>query len=289
MNRPWTMSDADRRLIPSSGLTGPVPLLFAIMLFIMVVAAGTGLMINNLSARVGSSIEHRYTIQINDGSARAPAALAALRQVPEVARAEMVPEAALRQTLARWLGPASDDPALPIPTMIDVDLKPGANPQTLQGFVARVIPGATLQAHAETLRPMLRSLQWLGWLALALVVLIAAATCAAVVMAARAALDSHRSTIEVMHGIGATDGQISRIFLRQIAGEALLGGLVGTVAAILVGVGLSLGNGLSSLMAGSPALGWGDLLIIAILPVIATAIATLVARRALMNALGDRL
>ena len=38
-----------------------------------------------------------------------------------------------------------------------------------------------------------------------LVLLIAVATAAAVVLAARGALDNHRATIEVMHGIGATD------------------------------------------------------------------------------------
>lgn len=285
----WTLSDADRRLIPSNGLKGPVPLLFAIMLFIMTIAAGAGLAIANLSNRVSDGIEHRYTVQINDGQQKVSAALSTIRGVSGVAAAEAVPEAKLRKSLERWLGPASSAADLPIPALIDVDLKSGADAQAVAGRLSKAIPGATLRANADTLRPLLNSLTRLGWLALVLVILIGAAASAAVVMAARGALDSQRATIEVMHGIGATDRQIARLFLRQIAGEALLGGLVGTAAAMLVGVALMVGNGVTAAMAGPRILDWPDLVMIAVLPLLATGIAALVARRALMATLGERL
>lgn len=288
MTARWTMAEADRRLIPSSGLKGPVPLLFAIMLFIMVVAAGAGLAIANLANRVTSGAEHRYTLQINDGATRVSAALDVLGKMQGVASATPVPEAELRRTLERWLGPASADPSLPVPAIIDVDLKPGANANQLIAAVEKAVPGAKFRANAETLRPLLQSLTWLGWLALSLVALVGAAASAAVVMAARGALDSHRATIELMHGIGATDAQIARLFLRQIAGEALLGGLIGTIAAVLVGSALIVGGG-SALMTGPALLGWKDLAIVVLLPIGATVIAAFVARRALMGWLGDRL
>ena len=53
------------------------------------------------------------------------------------------------------------------------------------------------------------------------------AAAAAVVLAARGALDTHRFTIEVMHGIGATDLQITHLFQRKIAVDALAGSLIG--------------------------------------------------------------
>jgi cell division transport system permease protein len=43
-------------------------------------------------------------------------------------------------------------------------------------------------------------------------------------LAARGALDTHRATIDVMHGIGAEDQQLVRLFVRQIAIDALSGG-----------------------------------------------------------------
>jgi len=67
----FAISDADRRLIPSSGLRGPVPLLIAIMTFVMVVVAAAGLALANTGAVIRAGVEHRYSIQIADGAAMA--------------------------------------------------------------------------------------------------------------------------------------------------------------------------------------------------------------------------
>ena len=137
----------------------------------------------------------------------------------------------MRRTLERWLGPAGLGDDLPVPALIDVDLAPGASPQAVARAVERAVPGARFVAHRTSLEPLLRAITALQWLALALVVLMVAATSAAVVLAARGALDTHRATIEVMHGIGATDVQIARLFQRKIALDALAGGLGGGAAA----------------------------------------------------------
>ena len=68
----------------------------------------------------------------------------------------------------------------------------------------------------------MRALQWLTF---GLVLLLGGAAAAAVVLAARGALDTHRSTIEVMHGVGATDLQVTHLFQRKIAIDALVGSL----------------------------------------------------------------
>ena len=56
-------------------------------------------------------------------------------------------------------------------------------------------------------------------------------------LAARSALGANRETIEIVHLLGGTDGQIARIFQRSIGIESFLGGFVGLVlslAAILL-------------------------------------------------------
>jgi len=118
------------------------------------------------------------------------------------------------------------------------------------------------------------------------VLLMAAATSAAVVLAARGALDTHRSTIEIMHGIGATDDQIALLFQRKIALDAMVGALFGgTIAAIallLIGGG---GLAMARELAGGPPLGGSDVVVLALLPVAAVVLATLVARFAVLSAL----
>jgi cell division transport system permease protein len=132
----------------------------------------------------------------------------------------------------------------------------------------------------------LRSIQVLQWLALSLVILMGGATAAAVVLSARGALDTHRGTIEVVHGMGATDRQIASLFQRKIALDALAGAALGGISAALIL--LLLGGGSAALggeLGGRAPLGPGDLLILALMPVAAVVLATVVARLAVLGAL----
>ena len=87
--------------------------------------------------------------------------------------------------------------------------------------------------------------------------LIAVASAAAIILAARGALDNHRATIEVMHGIGATDRQVARLFVRQIAIDALLGGVAGAAAAGLIIALIIGGASTATMLAGTPPLALG--------------------------------
>lgn len=283
------VTDAEKRLIPSSGVRGPVPILIAIMTFVMVVVASSGLALANTAAVVKAGVENRFTIQISDGAAKAPAAIAAAKSQSGVTRVQQVPPDDLRRTLERWLGPAGREADLPLPVIIDVDLRSGTDPSAVGQAIEKAVPGARFVAHRASLEPLLKALRGLTLLALGLTVLIALASAAAVVLAARGALDTHRGTIEVMHGIGATDRQVARLFTRQIAIDALIGGVAGAALAGLI-IALILGGASTvTLLAGSPPLGWDDAFLLALLPFAIAALATLVARVALLRALHERL
>ena len=60
------------------------------------------------------------------------------------------------------------------------------------------------------------------------------ATAAVVLLAARAGLDTHRDTIEVLHMLGSTDLQVARLFQRRIAFDAGIGGVGGGLVALAV-------------------------------------------------------
>ncbi|MDQ3144454.1 MAG: permease, partial [Pseudomonadota bacterium] len=124
----------------------------------------------------------------------------------------------------------------------------------------------------------------------ALVALIAFATAAAVVLATRSALDTHRATIEVMHGIGATDLQVTRLFQRKIALDALLGGVCGGLLAALILLLVATG-GIGALgdWTNGSLLSAGDFLILSSLPILAAILATLVARATVLGALRAQL
>jgi len=283
-------SPAERRLLPGGRLQGPTPYVIAIMMFVMVVIAAAGLALANAAGVVAQGVESRFSVQIADGAAKAPLAVRTLAGAPGVAAVRPVPESEMRETLERWLGPAGAKADLPLPALIDVDLKPGASPQAIAARVEKAVPGARFVAHEVMLAPMLRAIRALTWLSFALVLLIAAATAAAVVLAARGALDTNRSTIEVMHGIGATDDQVARLFQRKIALDSLTGGLAGAGAAGLVLLLVAGGRAVwVEDFAGGPLLEIGDVILLAALPLIGTAVATLVARQAVLRALRSAL
>ena len=282
----------ERRLLPGGRLAGPTPWLIAIMMFVMVTIAAAGLALADSAALVRDGVAHRHSIQIADGRQLAPAAIAAARAAPGVVAVTPVPEAELRATLERWLGPVVHDQAadLPLPALIDVDLAPGANPAAVAAAVRKAVPSAQFISHQSRLRPMLVALSALALVAAGTVALVGLATAAAVVLATRSALAAHRSTIEVMHGIGATDEQITLLFQRKIALDALVGGLAGGALAGIVLLLVSAG-GLASAgeWASGRLLTGGDLVILALLPLAGAALATIVARLTVLRALRAQL
>ena len=123
-----------------------------------------------------------------------------------------------------------------------------------------------------------------------LVAMMLGATAFVVVLAARAGLEAHRGTIEVMHMLGATDVQVARLFQRRLSLDAALGAAVGGVAG-LAAVALlgAQASALGSELLGAVtlgAMGWAALVV---LPFGFVALAATVARRAVVRSLGQML
>lgn len=282
----FAASEAENRLLPGGTFRSPTPYVIAIMTFVMMIVAAAGLALANAAGVVAGAVEHRYVLQLPDGrEGKLEQAVQAARSHRGVTAVEPVSEEEMRRTLERWVGPGLGDD-LPVPAIIHLDLAPGTNANAVGATLQRAVPGARFVAEQATVQPLLGSLRALRWLAVALVLLMAAATSAAVVLAARGALDTHRSTIEIMHGIGATDDQIARLFQRKIALDALVGALAGAavaaIALLVVGGG---GAALARDIAGTAPLRTGDVLLLALMPLAAALLATLVARAAVLSAL----
>ena len=288
---------ADARLLPEGRLSGPMPWVIAIMIFLTVLAAAAGLGLGSAAASLDANTGNRATVQIVEANperreAQAREALALLQRLPGVTGARRVPPEEMADLLEPWLGPTGAEADLPIPAMIDIELSPEAagEMESLRAALADVAPAARVDDNAQWLAPLAGLIGSLRWLAGGLVLLMIGATAATVVLAARAALDTHRATIEVLHLMGATDVQVARLFQRRIALDALFGGAVGlaAAAAVLLLIGSRIGALGSDLLgtAGLPALSWA---IIVALPVFGVLLAMMVARATIIRALGRML
>jgi cell division transport system permease protein len=204
----------------------------------------------------------------------------------EVTKLEPVPEAEVRQVLADWLGPTAEALELPLPALADVTLREGADGAALARRLERQVPSARLTPYASELRPLLASLRALSAMALGLLAVLALAMAAAVTLAARATLESNRATLDIYHGIGATDAQLLSLMQRRIALDSLLGGSLGGLAALAaLLLALVPARQLLAPLGPGALLSTTDLLALALLPLLQALLATLVARQALRKAL----
>ena len=286
----WLLaSPAERRVLGTTSRRAPTPWVIAIMSFTIMLIAATGLALANTAGVLSRAIEARYALEVPGGGANLSALLEVVRSSPGVSSAEAVPESDMRKTLERWLGPAAESAELPVPALINFDVQAGADLNAIRQRAQRLAPSARIVAHRESLAPLLHSLNLLQAVAFGLVLLLSAAAAAAVVLAARGALDTHRFTIEVMHGIGATDLQVTHLFQRKIAIDAFIGSVAGGLAAAVVLLLLAGGAAFAGDLTGGAALGLKDILILTLLPFALTGLATWVARTAVLRALREAL
>ena len=290
---PFTASAAERRLLTDSRLSGPMPWIVAIMMFLTVLAAAGGLALGHAASGVTSAIAQRITVQVVEANpdvreAQAEAVVELLRRLPGVTRVERISDEEIDQLLEPWIGAAGSEEGIPVPALIDADLTPETHARlaTVERAVTRVAPSARIDDHARFLAPLAGLISSLTLLALVLVLLAAGAMAAAVILAIRAALNTHRGTIEVLHLMGATDVQVARLFQRRIALDTFIGGVIGFLAAIIVLLILGQRIGaVGSELLGEVTLPWTAWALLALLPVAGALIATLVARISVLASL----
>lgn len=276
-----------RRLLPEQKRRA-APWIVGLMTFVSLVVGLAGLAVLGAVSDLSSSAAGRWSLQVTGTAADAARAEALLRRLPVVERIDRVPEAELRGTLSAWLGPAAQQLDLPLPVIAEVRLAANADGQAVAQQLAREVPSARLTPYSSELAPLLATLRGLAGLVGGLLLVLAAALAGAVTLAARATLDANRATLDVLHGIGATDRQLLSLVQRRIALDVLTGSGAGALAAVVVLVAALIpARGLLGGMAGGPALAFSGIVLLALLPLMQAAFATLVARRALQQALAE--
>lgn len=287
-----------RQLLPQARLAGPMLWVISIMIALTVVAAAGGLALANVAGQARGELSGAVTVQIVEAGAeareaQAGAALALLKKMPSVAEVARVPDQEIGALLSPWLGEdnlgGTGDASIAVPALIDLRLEGAADSKaisTLRRALAKVAPASRVDAQAEWLKPVFSAIHSLQWLAASLILLLAAATIAAVWLAARSALGTNRETIEIVHHLGGTDAQVARIFQRSVALDAALGSVaglaLGMIAIMLMGSRFAaLGSG----MVAGGGLQWQDWLLIGLIPVVGTLLAAMTARFTVMAAL----
>ncbi len=291
MLRPARFDDLGLRRALSDRL---LPSLVAAMAFLAALALAGTIAASALAQHWQEGAGSVLTVQVpqpaaaasNGAGTRLDRVVALLRATPGVALARALDDNELATLLRPWLGSGSGRIALPLPAVIDVRLTDAAlDTGRLLAHVEALAPGTLLESHdrwARRLAVLARSLQACAGLALAVVGFVAVAVIA---VAVRAGLAARRDAIEIVHGLGATDGYIAGRFARRATLLASAGAGLGALAAVPVLLGLA---GLAAPFTGQPAdvgaAGFANALPLALwlslpaLPVLAAAVGWLTAQ-----------
>ena len=220
-----------------------LPFLVAAMAFLAAMALAGWVGAASLARHWQQGAGSALTVQVprptepaaQGGGSRLDRVVALLVGTPGVADARPLSDEELAELLRPWLGGGAERLALPLPAVIAVRLSdPELELDKLARRLEAAAPGTLVESHGVWIRRLsvlARSLQACAGLALLLVAAVAAAVIA---VATRAGLVARREAIEIVHGLGATDGYIAS----RVAGRATLlaamGGVAGAVLALPV-------------------------------------------------------
>jgi cell division transport system permease protein len=173
-------------------------------------------------------------------AARIEVVLASLRQTPGVVSAHLLDAAETGRLLEPWLGPSVPLDRLPLPRLVDLQIDPAAaiDFTALRQKLTSVAPGATLDESRPGFDAWRRAASRIEIGLAAVVVALAFLTVLSVVLIVHAGLAVHRNLVELLHLLGAADGDVARQFQVQALRHGLLGGAVGAGAAALTLLGL---------------------------------------------------
>jgi cell division transport system permease protein len=228
-----------------------LPTLVGAMAFLAALALGGSVGTALLAAHWQNGAATALTVQVpladpgsagsrqaaNQAGSRLDLVVTLLRGTPGIATAEPLSDAQLTNLLRPWLGDEAGKLSLPLPGVVAVHLSPGAELDdgadlaALSQRLQAIAPGTLIESHGvwvNRLAILARSLQACAWAAL---LVVAGVAVAVIAVATRAGLAARRESIEIVHGLGATDSYIAARFAARATRLAGLGGAIGALAA----------------------------------------------------------
>ena len=269
-------------------------LIVGIMVFIASFATAAEAALLTASYLWGRTIETRITVEIpasSDEAAmpqadRVKQSIAILRAIPEVGMVMPLSDEEVGKLLQPWFNNPDLLKTLPLPTLLDVERKPGASisaPQ-IENALKTTIPDARVDDHGDWTRDVWRLVNGLSILGFVTIALTAVTLVITVSLICRAVMAAEHETISLLHLLGTEDEDIAGHFQMQAERIAISAAGIGFGAAMFVTAILLFATrhiaDFSVLQFGH----WAGLIVAVLaVPVAATAISALAARLSVLR------
>lgn len=240
-------------------------IVLTIMAFLAALALLFSLSADRLRKDWQGELGRSATVQIMVDSSETRAtkigtALNVLRSARPDAIVNLLSEEHSKDLLKPWLGNLDLPDDLPLPALISISETGDAliSPDRLTALLGEEGIIAEVDDHSRWSDQIGRSGRGLQAAALALLALIFGAGIAVSGFATQAALSAQRDVIRVLVQVGAEDGFIARLFIRQAGMRGLKGGIMGVVLGVITAVFLSLRRSQETALLPDLALHWTD-------------------------------
>lgn len=221
-------------------------IMISIAVFLFGVTLAGVLSINSMLETWNESILGSLTVQVmpvndvNQEQAKAQTlaqqekAVELLKSKPEVEKVTPLNNEQLQKLIQPWLGDGVEVNDLPIPQLIDVKLKTGAEVDFMGWAeeLAVAAPQASLDNHKLWLNKLIKFADGLKVLALAILVLVVFITSGAIFYCTQTSLGLHKHIIEILHLMGAKDTYVAQQYAKRTGWLGFLGGIYGLFLAI---------------------------------------------------------
>lgn len=164
------------------------------------------------------------------GSDTGEKVLTLVKNTPGVAEAAITSTSHIKEMVEPWLGKSDALNSLPLPLIIEAKITPGSAPNLsdLKSRITAIAPGADIDNHKQWMAQFSGLIHLVQWVLLAIALFIISATAAVVIFACKTSLRIHRSTVNLLHRLGAIDGYIAGQFQHYAGLLALKGAFIGS-------------------------------------------------------------
>ncbi|WP_125461858.1 MULTISPECIES: ABC transporter permease [Rhodomicrobium] len=227
-------------IVPPGSVTGrSLVLVIAIMGFLACLTAGAVYMINQSANDWLRDVSSEVTVQVKpegtqeDTEKKSQEIVKFLTGQNGVRNVSLLTLDQSAELVEPWLGQISAVKELPLPRLITVQVErdPAPDLATLKTVLTNKFPSAALDDHRGWQQQIRRVTGSLALGGVAVIILMAAATVAIIVSAARSAIASNREIVEVLNFVGAEERFIARQFERHFLKLGIRAGIVGALAA----------------------------------------------------------
>lgn len=226
-------ADDSHRFLP--WLIGMMVVLAALLLCFVVT-------INGWVIDKNSSYSNNITVNIPASNGERTPSDAAVAKVIDllqkssgVKSVSRIEQARLQKMLVPWLGETMANADLPLPAVLEVELKDGVSvdAEKLQEAIAQIATGAEVDTHEAWVSAFIKFSATIRAVITMFSVLIVIAIALMIAFTSRASLHLHSRAVRLLHSMGAEDRYIARQFQQEASAITLRGAGYGSFLAAI--------------------------------------------------------